>query len=105
MLHYHRSSEIYAQTLKVLNFIFLGIFCIEAALKMIAYAKAYFYDGWNQFDFGIIVCTLIGIALEETGVIGQLGTAISIIRTFRIARILRLVKRAQSLRTLFSTFV
>src|SRR5688572_5746127 len=48
--------------LSVGNDIILGVFIIEAMLKITAVAprwRLYFGDGWNLFDFSIIVFSLI----------------------------------------------
>jgi hypothetical protein len=94
-----------ADAIKGINYFFLTIFSLEACLKLGALGKAYFYDSWNSFDFAVVVLTLIGIILESLNVVENIGSTTSIIRTFRIARVLRLVKRAKSLRMMFTTFI
>ncbi len=54
---------------------------------------------------GVVFLTLIGVALEQLGLLTSVGTATSILRSFRIARVLRLVKQAKSLRMMFTTFI
>ena len=46
-----------------LNYIFAGVFTIEAMIKIVALGKVYFKDKWNIFDFVVVVATLIGIIL------------------------------------------
>ena len=63
------------------NPIFLGIFIAEAAVKILAqYPRMhnYFTDGWNLFDFSIIVISLI----PATGQLAMLA---------RLARLLRVL--------------
>lgn len=43
--------------LDVLNYIFMAIFAIEYIIKQIAMKSAYFKDGWNIFDFIVVVGT------------------------------------------------
>lgn len=45
----------------------------------------------------VVVITYIGLALEYTEVFKNIGTSTSIVRSFRIVRVLRLVKRAKSI--------
>jgi voltage-gated sodium channel len=73
-------------------------FIIEAALRLIAlYPKPqnYFKDGWNCFDFAIIILSLIPIA-------GQFST---IARLVRLLRITRLITKSTELRAIVSTLV
>ena len=40
---------------EILNYIFMIIFTIEAIIKLIAMRSKYFKDGWNVFDFIIVL--------------------------------------------------
>ena len=76
----------------------LGVFIVEAALKMFARwprPDRYFRDGWNIFDFSIIVFSLV----PATG-----GFAV-IARMARLLRLLRLVSAVQELRLIVATLV
>ena len=76
----------------------LWVFIAEAALKIYAVAPRadrYFRDGWNLFDFSIIVFSL----LPATG-----GFAM-IARLARLMRLLRLVSAVPELRLIVSTLV
>jgi voltage-gated sodium channel len=80
------------------NQVFLAVYIIEAALKMIAeYPKIqnYFASGWNLFDFAIIVIALIPAT-------GQLAT---LARLARLLRVLRLVSTLPELRLIVATLV
>jgi len=65
--------------------------------------KKYFKDSYNTFDFTIIMISIINITLTY-GQIIELGNSASIIRVFRLGRVLRLVNKAASLRMIFNTF-
>ena len=76
----------------------LGVFIVEAALKIFAVsprADRYFRDGWNVFDFAIIVASLI----PATG-----GFAV-IARLARLMRVLRLISAVPELRLIVATLV
>ena len=76
----------------------LGVFIVEAALKIFALtprADRYFRDGWNVFDFSIIVLSLV----PATG-----GFAV-IARLARLMRLLRLVSAVPELRLIVATLV
>ena len=57
----------YEQTLEILNYIFLVIFNLEAALKIIALNTYYFtVSRWNRFDFFIVIISDITLILNLT---------------------------------------
>ena len=76
----------------------LGIFVVEAALKIFAQwprPDRYFRDGWNVFDFAIIVFALVPAT----------GSFAIIARMARLMRILRLVSAVPELRLIVATLV
>jgi voltage-gated sodium channel len=80
------------------NHAILGIFILEALLKMIAVAPQvdrYFRDGWNVFDFSVIVFSLIPAT----------GDFAMIARLARLLRVVRLVSTIPELRLIVSTLV
>ena len=40
---------------EVFNYLFTVIFAVEATLKIIAYGRRYFKEGWNLFDFTVVI--------------------------------------------------
>ena len=48
----------------ILNYVFLGIFCVEAVLKLACMGKEYFSDDYNKFDFFIIMLTWTSTIIE-----------------------------------------
>ena len=82
--------------LEILNYIFTVIYTIEMVVKMIAFGKGYFKDSWCIFDFMIVVSAWIGIFLFRVFSI-DVGSITTIIRSFRIARVLKLIKTAKNL--------
>ncbi|HYC47093.1 MAG TPA: ion transporter [Burkholderiales bacterium] len=95
------SKEFVAQYdgwLHVGNDVILVFFIIEAALKITAVAprwKLYFGDGWNLFDFSIIVLSLIPAT----------GEFALVARLVRVLRVLRLVSAVPQLRLIVATLV
>lgn len=74
--------------LNVLDMVFLLIFTFEAIVKMREYGiKGYFSDGWNQFDFVLVILTLPSLV---GGLFPMLQ--INIILLLRLFRLFRLVK-------------
>lgn len=88
----------YGNWLNFGNDVILGIFIIEAALKLAAVAprfSLYFGNGWNLFDFSIVVLSLVP-ATEEFALVARL---------VRVMRVLRLVSAAPQLRLIVATLV
>ena len=78
--------------------IILAIFVLEALIKMVASSPrvvGYFRDGWNVFDFLVIVVALIPFA-------GQFAT---IARLARLLRVMRLVSTIKDLRVIVTALV
>ena len=92
-------------TLNICNLIFAAIFTIEMVLKLLALGwTQYIRDAWNKFDFIIVIGTLAGIVVEATGGVA-LGSVASIVRMFRIGRILRLTKSMPEMRRIFESII
>ena len=88
----------YGQLLHLGNDIFLVTFIIEAALKITAVAprlKLYFGNGWNLFDFTVVVLSLV----PSTGEFALVA------RLIRVLRVLRLVSAVPQLRLIVATLV
>ncbi len=73
--------------LLTLDKIILGIFVLEIMIKLYAFDYKFFKSGWNIFDFSIVAIAL----LPTSG-------ALSVLRTLRIFRSLRLIKAIPKLR-------
>ena len=77
--------------------IFMGTFTLEAIIKLYALRKDYFREAWNVFDFFIVILTLIILIFQETGILENVGAVTTILRTLRICRVFRIVKRLKKL--------
>lgn len=76
----------------------LFIFILEAGIKIRAVApryRLYFGDGWNVFDFSIVVLSLIPFS----------GPYAMIARLLRLLRVLRLISTIPELRLIVSTLM
>ncbi|XP_055086412.1 sodium channel, voltage-gated, type I-like, alpha [Periophthalmus magnuspinnatus] len=101
MVETAEQSEEKTNVLYVINNIFICIFTGECLLKMIALRQYYFTNGWNIFDFVVVILSIIGMFLSE--LIQKYfvsPTLFRVIRLARIGRILRLIKSAKGIRTL-----
>jgi voltage-gated sodium channel len=80
------------------NQLVLLVFIIEAALKITAVApqfKRYFGNGWNLFDFSVIIISLLPAS----------GEYAMIARLARLLRVARLISTIPELRLIVSTLV
>jgi len=92
---------------RVSNIIFFCLYVIEMLMKWIGLGlKGYFRDGWNIFDFFLVVCSVVDLALDASPSAGASPlppTLLRVLRLFRVVRILRVLKTAKSLRTIIMT--
>ena len=92
------------QILSIFNLAFNIIYTLEAMIKLVAFDKDYFKEGWNIFDFVIVIAAWFGFV--STHIKGlDIGPSTNVIRIFRISRIFKIIKKYKSLRILFYTFI
>ncbi|XP_038576385.1 sodium channel, voltage-gated, type I-like, alpha [Micropterus salmoides] len=94
-------SEETAKILNRINEVFICVFTGECLLKIISLRQYYFTNGWNVFDFIVVILSILGLFLAE--VIKRYfvsPTLFRVIRLARIGRVLRLIKSAKGIRTL-----
>ncbi len=95
---YQSVVEDYGGLLSVLNWIIVGVFCVEIVLKMGSYGKQwyrYFLDPWNVFDFVIVaVCFLPG----DT-------SFAAVLRLARVMRALRLMTAVPQLQLIVGALI
>ena len=88
----------YGDLMLAVNHIVLAVFVLEAAMKITAVAprySLYFGDGWNLFDFTIVVLSLVPAT----------GDFAMIARLARLLRVMRLISALPELRLIVSTLV
>ncbi|KAJ9470512.1 Muscle calcium channel subunit alpha-1 [Diplonema papillatum] len=91
------SSDTYDDVLDNINNACGFFYVAEAALKIHAWRATYFRDGWNRFDFSLVVLALIGIPLQYTLQHTGWTSSIKLARVLRMVRLLRLSKGMQIL--------
>lgn len=88
----------YGAWLHLGNNIVLAVFVVEAVLKITSVAPRfgrYFGNGWNLFDFSIVVLSLIPAT----------GEFALVARLIRVLRVLRLISAVPQLRLIVATLV
>lgn len=94
----HAIVEQWGRWLHLGNDLILAVFIVEAALKIIAVAPRlalYFGNGWNLFDFTVVVASLVPAT----------GEFALVARLVRVLRVLRLVSTVPQLRLIVATLV
>jgi Ion transport protein len=105
MLKWYRQPDSVNQANEYLNYMFTFIFTSEAIIRISGTGtEHYFKDAWNVFDFIVALGSIVGIVITYNTNLEIKGT--SLLRAFRILRLLRLLKRGgKSLYLIFNTFV
>lgn len=80
--------------LRILDKTCLFVFCLELALKLVAYRGLFWRSGWNLFDLAVI-----GFALAPG------AGPWSVLRSLRVLRVLRLLTVVPSLRKVVAAFL
>ena len=103
--NWYMQPESYKDPIEIINYIFMAIFTIEAIVKIIAQKLDYFKESWNIFDFIVVVGTIIILTLNWAGLGGDIQILGTILRTLRIGRVFRLIKKQQKLQQIFKTLI
>uniref|UniRef100_A0A914XR22 Ion transport domain-containing protein n=1 Tax=Plectus sambesii TaxID=2011161 RepID=A0A914XR22_9BILA len=91
-VEYHQQPEGLTLVLEYSNYFFTGLFALEMCLKIVAEGPfGYLADGFNLFDGGIVALSVLELFQEGKG-------GLSVLRTFRLLRILKLVRFMPALR-------
>ena len=95
-LSWYGRPEKVTLVLSVLNYFFTLIYTAECVIKITAMRADYFHDGWNVFDFIIVLSAWSGIiALEVFSI--DIGPVTTVIRAFRISRIIKIIGKLPGL--------
>jgi voltage-gated sodium channel len=90
--------ERYGDALHLLNDVFLGIFVVELAIRMIAYwptPSRFFGSPWNIFDFVVITASFLP-GLRENA---------TLLRLLRLLRVVRAVRFLPDLRVILAAVI
>ena len=101
--HWPQTEMILTQS----ELIFTVLFTVECMIKIIArgfilHKHAYLRDVWNWLDFVVVISSVISVLVQYVGEAEQLG-AIQFLRTVRVFRPLRTMKRIKGMRPLINT--
>ncbi len=65
MCDHYQQTATWTFVLDNLNVFFIVIFTAEMLMKMFALRYHYFTDGWNIFDFVVVLLSLAGLFLSD----------------------------------------
>lgn len=107
-MNYEGSGETFNLFLDDINYVFTGIFIFECGIKLSSNGiKGYFYYGWNQFDFFVVISSIVDICVSRTTGSNQAFLKsfqiIRVLRVLRVTRVLRLIKSLKGLEKLLQT--
>ncbi|KAM4820283.1 voltage-dependent T-type calcium channel subunit alpha-1H [Thomomys bottae] len=91
-VEYHEQPDELTNALEISNMVFTSMFALEMLLKLLACGPlGYIRNPYNIFDSAIVVISVWEIA-------GQADGGLSVLRTFRLLRVLKLVRFLPALR-------
>ncbi len=89
-----RLREIAGPVFSLVNQVIIAVFVLELLLKLLCYRLRFFVNGWNWFDFAIVV---ISVVPSQGG--------LAILRSLRLLRVLRLLSTVRQLRMLVDSLL
>uniref|UniRef100_A0A8C7IJ23 Voltage-dependent T-type calcium channel subunit alpha n=1 Tax=Oncorhynchus kisutch TaxID=8019 RepID=A0A8C7IJ23_ONCKI len=91
-IEFHQQPQELTDILEISNLVFTSLFSLEMLLKLLAFGLfGYIKNPYNGFDSVIVI-----ISVWE--IIGQADGGLSVLRTFRLLRVLKLVRFLPALR-------
>jgi len=91
---YDQGNSHIIRALVAVDLMIVVVFVFEIALKIYALGPKFFKTGWNVFDFFIVSVGVVGV-----------GYPLTIIRSLRVLRALRLVTRVPSMKVVVESFL
>lgn len=96
MLKWYAMPKSVVDGITKINYGFMAIFTIEAVIKLFALRRNYFKTAWNIFDFTVVIGTLVILVVGFLN-LGEFGIQSTILRSLRIGRVMRLLRRLKKL--------
>jgi hypothetical protein len=82
----------------VMEFFFVVVFTFEFALKLLAYGRVYFCDGWNVFDLLLVISGIFGLVLSVITRVQDIKNNADVSNEARIIRVSKILKVMRLLR-------
>ncbi|KAG8231029.1 hypothetical protein J437_LFUL010807 [Ladona fulva] len=98
-IEYHNQPAELTAIVEMSNIVFSAIFAVEMLLKITAEGPfGYISNGFNVFDGVIVILSVVELCQTFLGERGGGSSGLSVLRTFRLLRILKLVRFMPNLR-------
>ncbi|XP_043213170.1 voltage-dependent T-type calcium channel subunit alpha-1I-like, partial [Amphibalanus amphitrite] len=99
-VEYHNQPPWLTTLVETSNIVFSAVFALEMMLKLIADGfYGYIRNGFNVFDGLIVIISAVDLYKSQFSTTGsEGGSSLSVLRTFRLLRILKLVRFLPNLR-------
>ena len=63
-------NVVYVNILDSIDSCFLALYCLEFVIKLHSYGRGYWFNGFNCFDFGVLLCSLLQVCQQSLNYIG-----------------------------------
>ncbi|KAJ9458945.1 Muscle calcium channel subunit alpha-1 [Diplonema papillatum] len=94
---HRQEADAYRLAFEAFNYVFISIYTVEFLIKVLGLGwKGYWQDGWNRFDFVVLLVSLVGLGI---------GESLAMFRVFRIGRLLRLFHMSKGLAKMFAALL
>lgn len=110
-MNFDGMSDSYAEVIDGINLAFTVVFIVEMLLKLIALDFQYFTSSWNNFDFSIVMLSIVDIVLSNIGssisflkVGPQFARVLRVLRVSRLFKLMR-AKQLQGINKIFKTLI
>lgn len=103
-LSWYGQSDKMVRIIDQLNYVFTALFTVELLINLVAYSERFFSDSWNIFDMTIIILSWAGIMIGAVSSY-NFGPQMTIIKSFRISRLLFFFKGNRTLKGTIMTFM
>lgn len=110
-MNYDGMSDSYSDMVDGINLAFTAVFIVELLLKLAALDFQYFTSSWNNFDFCIVMLSIVDLILSNIGnSISFLKVGPQFARVLRVLRVSRLfklmkAKQLQGINKIFKTLI
>ncbi|XP_074649873.1 sodium channel protein 1 brain-like isoform X1 [Tubulanus polymorphus] len=99
-LEFEGMTPQYHKGLEITNYIFSGIFILEAILKILSMPRIYWKSAWNVFDFVIVLASILDFIMGQIEHVTNAG--LGVVRVCRLFRVFRLAQSWTTMRILLS---
>lgn len=96
-------NMIYLNILDGIDSTFLSLYCLEFLIKIHSFGRSYWFNGFNCFDFSVLICSLFQIVLSHT--VNKNWGVIKVMRSLRALRPLRSISLIGGLQVVVTALI